>query len=157
MVSQTSGNTTPFSRESTFGLTIRQLPLTIRSGLGKLDNPRLSDREIVECSGFLNPPPPFSKGNSIMADKGFTIEDIFPLGISLNTPLFLGMSDQMSAEDVVKTQDIASLRIHVERATNKVKNFSIFEGVIPLSQFGIVNQMWCVCAILRNMQDPIIT
>ena len=74
-----------------------------------------------------------------MADKGFTIEDIFPLGISLNTPLFLGMSYQMSAEDVVKTQDIASLRIHVERATN------IFEGVIPLSQFGIVNQMWCVC------------
>ena len=80
-----------------------------------------------------------------MADKGFTIEDIFPLGISLNTPLFLGMLDQMSAEDVVQTQDIASLRIHVERATNKVKNFSIFEGVIPLSQFGIVNQMWCVC------------
>ena len=68
-----------------------------------------------------------------MADKGFTIEDIFPLGISLNTPLFLGMLDQMSAEDVVQTQDIASLRIHVERATNKVKNFSIFEGVIPLS------------------------
>ena len=67
------------------------------------------------------------------------------------------MSYQMSAEDVVKTQDIASLRIHVERATNKVKNFSIFEGVIPLSQFGIVNQMWCVCAILCNMQDPIIT
>ena len=77
--------------------------------------------------------PPFSKGDSIMADKGFTIEDIFPLGISLNTPLFLGMLDQMSAEDVVQTQDIASLRIHVERATNKVKNFSIFEGVIPLS------------------------
>ena len=74
-----------------------------------------------------------------MADKGFTIEGIFPLGISLNTPLFLGMSYQTSAEDVVKTQDIASLRIHVERATN------IFEGVIPLSQFGIVNQMWCVC------------
>ena len=147
MVSQTSGITTPLRRESTFGLTIRQLPLTIRSGLGKLDNPRLSDRaEIVECIGFLNPPPPpFSKGDSIMADKGFTIEDIFLQGISLNTPLFLGMSDQMSAEYVVKTQDIVSLRIHVERATNKVKNFSIFEGVIPLSQFGIVNQMWCVC------------
>ena len=89
MVSQTSGITTRLSRESTFGLTIRQLPLTIRSGLSKLNNPRLSDRaEIVECSGFLNPP--YSKGDSIMADKGFTIEDIFPLGISLNTPLFLG-------------------------------------------------------------------
>ena len=147
MVSQTSGITTPLSRESTFGL-------TIRSGLGVLDNPRISDREMVECCGFLNLP--FSKGDSIMADKGFTIEDVLPLGISLDVPPFLGMSDQMSAEDAIKTQDIASLRIHVERAINKVKNFLIFEGVIPLSQFGIVNQMWCVCAILCNMQDPII-
>ena len=39
MVSQTSGITTPLSRESTSGLTIRQLPLTIRRGLGVLDNP----------------------------------------------------------------------------------------------------------------------
>ena len=39
MVSQNSGITTPPSRESTSGLTIRQLPLTIRSDLGVLDNP----------------------------------------------------------------------------------------------------------------------
>ena len=92
-----------------------------------------------------------------MVDKGFTIEDVLPLGVSLNIPPFLGMSDQMSAEDVIKTQGIASLRIHVERAINKIKNFLIFEGVIPLSQFGIVNQMWCVCAMLCNFQDPIIS
>ena len=30
-----------------------------------------------------------------MADKGFTIEDILPLGVSLNIPPFLAMSDQM--------------------------------------------------------------
>lgn len=67
------------------------------------------------------------------------------------------MSDQMSAEDVIATQEIASLRIHVERAINKVKNFLIFDGVIPLSQFGVINQMWCVCTMLCNMQDPIIS
>ena len=76
-----------------------------------------------------------------MADKGSTIEDILPLGVSLNIPPFLGMSDQMSAEDVIATREIASLRIHVERDINKVKNFRIFDGVIPLSLFGIVNQM----------------
>ena len=38
MVSQTSGITTSLSRESTSGLMIRQLPLTIRSGFGVLDN-----------------------------------------------------------------------------------------------------------------------
>ena len=31
----------------------------------------------------------------------------------------------MSAEDVVGTQQIASLRIHVERAINKIKNYHI--------------------------------
>ena len=67
------------------------------------------------------------------------------------------MSDQMPAEDVIATQQIDSLRIHVERAINKVKNFNIFDGVIPLSQFGVVNQMWSVCAMLCNIQDPIIS
>ena len=67
------------------------------------------------------------------------------------------MSDQMSGEFVIKTLEIVGLRIHVERAINKVKNFLIFEGVIPLSQFGIVNQTWCVFAILYNFQDLIIS
>ena len=106
----------------------------------------ISEREVVERSVFLYLP--FSKRDSIMADKGFTIEDVLPLGISLNIPSFSGMSDQMTPEDVIKTQDIASLRIYWERAISKVKNFLIFEGVILLSQFGIVNQMWCVCHVV---------
>ena len=110
---------------------------------------------MVERSGFLSLP--FSEGDSVMADKGFTIEDILPLGVALNIPPFLGMADQMSAEDVIATQEIASLRIHIERAINKIKNFQIFDGLVPLSQFGVVNQMWCVCAMLCNMQDPIIS
>ena len=76
---------------------------------------------MVDRSGFLNLP--FSTWDSIMAGKGFTIEDILPLGISLDIPPFLGMSDQMSPEDVIKTQHTASLRIQVERAIKKVKNF----------------------------------
>ena len=123
--------------------------------IGQLYTGSISDREMVERSGILNLP--FSEGDSVMADKGFTIEDILPLGVTLNIPPFLGMSDQMSAEDVVATQEIASLRIHIERAINKVKNFKIFDGVIPLIQLGVLNQMWCVCAMLCNLQDPIIS
>ena len=78
-----------------------------------------------------------STWDSIMAGKGFTIKDILPLGISLDIPPFLGMSDQMSPEDVIKTQHTASLRIQVERAIKKVKNFLIFEGVIPSSSVRI--------------------
>ena len=36
----------------------------------------------------------------------------------------------MSAEDVVRTWKIASLRIHVERAIKKSKNFRIWQRVV---------------------------
>ena len=106
-------------------------------------------------SGFLSQK--FENGDTVMADKGFQIADILPLGVKLNIPPFLGENTQMSAEDVVQTQQIAGLRIHVERAINKIKNFLIWKGEIPLCLFSVVNQMWSVCAFLCNTQDPLIS
>jgi len=112
----------------------------------------ISDREIVVRSGLLDLP--FQEKDSIMADKGFTLQDLLPLGVSLNIPPFLGSSAQMPAQDVVHTQEICCLRIHVERAINKIKKFHIWDGVVPLHQFGVVIQM---CAILCNAQSNIIS
>lgn len=92
-----------------------------------------------------------------MADKGLQIADIVPLGVTLNIPPFLRRNTQISAGDVVQTQQIAGLRIHVERAINKIKNFIIWKGEIPLSLFSVVNQMWSVCAFLCNTRDPLIS
>jgi len=103
----------------------------------------ISDREIVIQSGFLSQK--FENGDTVIADKGFQIADILPLGVKLNIPPFLRASTQMSAEDV-QTQQIAGLRIHVERAINKVKNFLIWKGEIPLSLFSVVNQTWSAWA-----------
>ena len=125
------------------------------SFISQLYTGSISNRKITERSGFLVLP--FDANDSVMADKGFTIQDLLPVGVSLNIPPFLGSSAQMPPEDIVKTQEIASLRIHVERAINKVKNFHIWSSVIPLSLFGIVNQMWTICAHLCNVQDPIIS
>ena len=58
-------------------------------------------------------------GDALMANKGFQIQDILPLGVDLNIPPFLGSDAQMSAEDVVRTQQMTSLRIHVERAITR--------------------------------------
>ncbi len=115
----------------------------------------ISDREIVIRSGFLDQA--FVDGDIIMAHKGFTIEDILPLGTTLNIPPFLGQNAQMSAKDVIHTQQIASVRIHVERAINRIKNYKIWSGVVPLSSFGLVNQMWSICAFLCNVQDKLIS
>lgn len=123
--------------------------------ISQLYTGRISDKEIVQRSGFMDLP--FTHGDVIMADKGFTIDDLLPVGCTVNYPPFLGSNSQMSAEEVAKTQAIASLRIHVERAINKVKNFHIWDSVIPFTFFGVVNQMWAVSCFLCNCQNSIIS
>ena len=83
----------------------------------------ISDREIVKRIGFLNLP--FDDQDCIMANKGFTIQDLLPLGVNLNLPPFLGASSTQMGVDVEK-QEIASFWIHVERAIHKIKNLRMW-------------------------------
>ena len=46
----------------------------------------IPDREIVRSGLWICP---FQDKDSVMADKGFTISDLLPLGVSLNLPPFL--------------------------------------------------------------------
>ena len=94
----------------------------------------MSDREIVERSDFLSQQ--FDDNDSIMADKGFSIEDKLPLGVSLTSHHFLDLTSRC-LRDVIKTQTIVSLRIHVERVINKIKNYRIWQGIVPLNNFGV--------------------
>ena len=97
-------------------------------------------------------------GDEVMADRGFTIEKLLaPLGVGLNTPPFLGRRSQMDGTEVTETQQIASLRIHIERAIRRVKEFDIVNCVIPASLAGSANQIWTVCALLTNFQSPLLS
>ncbi len=144
-----------YKNHQTFKALLGIAPSGAITFISELYTGNISDREIVIRSGLLDQA--FESGDSVMADKGFTIEDILPLGVSLNIPPFLGQNSQMSAEDVVKTQTIASVRIHIERAINKIKNFRIWQGDFPLNLIGVANLMWAVCAFLCNAHDPLIS
>ena len=63
----------------------------------------------------------------------------------------------MSPEKVFEIQSIASPCIHVERGINKIKNFHIWDSIVPFTMFGVVNQMWSVCAKLCNFQNSTIS
>ena len=66
-------------------------------------------------------------GDELMADRGFEIESDIPNGFSLNIPLFFDGQPQHSADDVAKTRKIASVRVHVERAIARTKNYRILQ------------------------------
>lgn len=99
------------------------------SFVSQLFTGHIPDREIVLRSGFLDQK--FENGDAVMADKGFTVQDLLPPGVGLSIPLFLGSQGQMSPEDVVKIQSIASLRVHVERAINKMKGQNYKNFTLP--------------------------
>ncbi|XP_057310150.1 uncharacterized protein LOC130648135 [Hydractinia symbiolongicarpus] len=96
-------------------------------------------------------------GDAIMADRGFLIEDyVTPLSVELIMPSFLKGREQFSESEVVKSQQIASERIHVEKMIQRLKCFRIFDRVIPVNMLNSLNQIISVCGILTNFQDPIL-
>ena len=58
-----------------------------------------------------------------MADHGFNIQDdLTPLGVRINIPPFLKGKEQLDEEELIETRRIASLRIHMERAMERIKS-----------------------------------
>ena len=49
-------------------------------------------------------------------------------------------------KDVQKTKEIANLRIHVKRATNRIKNYRILKGTLSITMMQPVDEIVLVCA-----------
>lgn len=74
----------------------------------------ISDQSITKQCGIISC---IEAGDSVMADKGFLIEQMLAeSGAKLNIPPFLTKRGQFTKEEGEETQEIARLRIHVERA-----------------------------------------
>ena len=74
-----------------------------------------SDRQIIERSELCTKPSMFQRGDSIMADRGIMVQDLFAnKHVQVNTPSMLKGKPQLDAVTVVRDRRIASKRIHIE-------------------------------------------
>lgn len=79
----------------------------------------ISDVAITKLCGILDLLEP---GDDVMADKGFTIKEALAAKrVTLNIPPFLSQKGQFSQTEIQETEDIAKLRVHVERAIKRVR------------------------------------
>ena len=122
-------------------------------GLVDLYAGRSSDKQITNDCGILKL---LEDGDSVMADNGFDVESDLPNGISLNIPPFLCNKEHLSLEEETGTRRIASVRIHVERAIARVKNFRILSTVFPISMAADLNKIWVICCYLTNFLPPLL-
>ena len=70
-----------------------------------------------------------------MDDRGFTIKDqLKEINVELNIPPFLDGRQQLPPDEVKRSRQTASFRIHVERTTGQIEQFTILQGSFPLSR-----------------------
>ncbi|XP_075967277.1 uncharacterized protein LOC142970741 [Anarhichas minor] len=113
----------------------------------------ISDKEITQTSGILSL---LEEGDEVMADKDFFIGDLLsPINVRLVTPAFSKSNRKLTPEEKLQTQEIARLRIHVERAIRRIKEYHIFDRTLPMTTLGSINQVWTVCALLTTFQGPL--
>ena len=116
--------------------------------ISKLWSGNVSDKELTKKCGILDL---LEAGDDIMADRGFTIRDYCTeRGCTLNIPPF-SKGKPFSSKQVTKTRRIASSRIHVERAIERLKNFSFLQKVIPLKVKHTIDNVVMICAAICSL------
>ena len=114
-----------------------------------------TDRFVVENSSFLDILRP---GQRIIADRGFTVRDLFAKKKAfLTIPSFLNGASKLTGQQAMETRTIASVRIKVENALKRVKDFKILSSTCPNRiNKKILDDTFIIACALCNLQPPLI-
>ena len=100
---------------------------------------RASDIFIVNNTGFLNFLQP---GGQVMADRGFKIQVILNFHqCMLCIPPSKHTNLQMTKEDAAKTSKIAIVRIYVEEANKRMKDFKILSNELQILMLPLADDI----------------
>ena len=81
----------------------------------------ISDKELVRQSGLL---PLLQRGDQIMADKGFVIQDLLtPLRCSVVMPSFLSSKEQFSKGELQDSKKFISFKSMLKEPLRESRNF----------------------------------
>ena len=116
---------------------------------------RSSDVFIVKDSNFLNCLQP---NDQVMADRGFKIADLMNFyQCSLAIPPSKHTNLQMTKHDVHSTSKIANVRIYVEQAIKRMKDYRFLSTEVPILLLPHIDYIVTVCAALTNLKPPLCT
>lgn len=114
----------------------------------------LSDPDIVKKWRYLTH---LDKGDLIMADTGFVIQDeLASVEAKLTLPHSMNGKKQFTKEESDKNNKIASLREHVERYMERLKNWHFFDRPLPITMSDIASDAWIVVACFSNFLSLIV-
>ncbi|XP_030031027.1 uncharacterized protein LOC115447884 isoform X2 [Manduca sexta] len=117
---------------------------------------RISDVNLLENSKFLECLQP---GACILADRGFKHLELYlsQKGFVLLRPPSVPTGIKLSKADVKQTKQIASLRIHVERVIQRLREFGMLKlhSVVNNNLIGMLDLCIRTACALINLQDAL--
>jgi len=112
-----------------------------------------SDRFTIQHSGILDQLKP---GQRILADKGYNARDLFAQKRCFLTIPSYSSDGRLSAKDAMQSRTIASVRIRVENAIKKLKEYRIFKTLWNRINKQIVDDMVIIVCALCNLKHRLI-
>lgn len=142
-----------YKHDNTVKILVGITPTGLISFISNVYGGTASDRHITEQE-FLEKIEP---GDAIMVDRGFNITDLLlEKRAKLHIPPFTRRdgSDRkvLTQSEIAKTREIAQLRIHVERAIERMKNYKLLENPIGINLWPLLDQLLVVVAVMCNME-----
>ena len=118
---------------------------------------RASDVLITKECGFIDAIP---EGTEVMTDRGFKhIESLLlKKNCTLIRPASVSNTEKSTLQDVVQSRKIACLRIHVERAISRIREFGYLHAHARLrpAQVSYLDDVVNIASGLINLQSSII-
>ena len=104
-----------YKNKNTLKTMIGCTPRGLVSFIGDSYGGSSSDRQLIERSTIYTEKGVFAPGDSIMADRGIMVQDLFAnKDVTVNTPTMLEGKSQFEPHEIVHDRRIASKRIHIE-------------------------------------------
>lgn len=147
-----------YKNRNTLKLLIGITPKGLVSYIGECYGGAASDRAIIEQSDLLvKADMLFERGDSIMADKGFVVQDLFaPFDVKINIPTVMKGMTRLSQPQRLDDFTVSSKRVHVERVIGYAKTFKLIHKVLPYNLLPLSNKIVYICFALLNFRKPIV-
>ena len=143
-----------YKHNNTIKFLVAITPTGAVSFVSKAFGGRTSDKVVTQRSGFLDL---MEREDQILADRGFLIsEEVSSRNASLIMPDFTKGKKQLSAREVERSRKIARVRIHVERAIERIKTFKILSSKMNLSMVPHADNIMTICAAITNLQPKLV-
>lgn len=106
----------------------------------------LSDKDVFQRSGII---PLLTPDTAIMVDKALKVDDLVPCKVH-HLP-FLSKQKDMAVYKMKRST--ARLRMHVDMIFQRVREYALFNSIIPLSTSRSLNQLFTVACRMVNYQN----